>query len=186
MSNAPSAGEVHPALPVALMPARLLQDGEVIILATKPSLWYVVLISWPVLAVAAMLPLLMRAAIEVFAVQGEVHLAEITTICAGAGLARLAVAMYQWTGRLYVLTNLRIMRIRGLASFDVFDCPLKKVARVTPSAMRVERMLGLGSLTFEIKGGDNDLAATAEHSWIHIARLEEVYTIVNETIRRLG
>lgn len=185
MSNAPSAGGVSSAVPIEEVPAQLLQGGEVVILAIKPSVWYIVLVSWPVLATAVLLPLLMMVAMRTFNVAGQVLLGTASSLCTLAAILRIGLAIYQWTGRLYVLTNLRIMRIRGLAHMDVFDCPLIKIAKVLPSQMMIEKPLELGSLLFELRGETDQAAAAQEHSWNHIARLNEVYSIVSETIRRL-
>jgi len=185
MSQIPS-GALPATLPIVLLPGRLLRDGEIIILAIKPSLWYVPLVSWPVLAVAVLLPLVIHAAGRMFHVETPVNVAAVTTICAAAAVARLCAAMYQWTARLYVLTNLRIMRVRGLVQFDVFDCPLAKIRQVVATAMLIERPLGLGSLVFELKGEADGIASAAaqEHSWIHVARVQEVHAIVSQTIGR--
>lgn len=185
MSNIPSAGEINPTLSMEVVPPALLHSGEVVILAIKPSVWYIMLVSWPVLATAVLLPLLMTSAMRVFEIKGQGLLVPVSTLCTLAAISRIALAIYQWTGRLYVLTNLRIMRIRGLARPDVFDCPLKKIAKVLPSQMLIEKAIGLGSLLFELKGESDIAAATQEHSWLHIAHLEEVSTIVNETIHRV-
>lgn len=185
MSQTPS-GALRATLPIVLLPARLLQDGEIILLAIKPSLWYILLVSWPVLAVAALLPLVMHLAGDLFRLQIQGHVVAVTTVCTLLAIARVCVAMYQWTGRLYILTNLRIMRVRGLVAFDVFDCPLARIRRVVPTAMMFERPLGLGSLVFELKGEQDGLAVAAaqEHSWIHIARMQEVHGIVSQAIGR--
>ena len=38
-------------------------------------------------------------------------------------------ALLQWTNRLYVLTDLRIVSITGVFNAQIFDCPLRKIAR---------------------------------------------------------
>jgi len=40
--------------------------------------------------------------------------------------ARLMWAIQQWTARLYVLTDMRILRIAGVFNVSIFDCPLRK------------------------------------------------------------
>ena len=48
----PGASTVMPA--EAAVAERLLRDGEIIILAVKPSRWFVLLVTWPVLWGAAL------------------------------------------------------------------------------------------------------------------------------------
>ena len=47
--------------------------------------------------------------------------------------ARLLWATLQWMGRLYILTDLRILCVWGVFNIELFDCPLRKVARIRAS-----------------------------------------------------
>ena len=51
-----------------------------------------------------------------------------TTIFLIAG--RVMGAVLQWMGRLYVLTDQRIIRLAGVFISDLYDCPLRKVSRI--------------------------------------------------------
>jgi hypothetical protein len=55
-------------------------------------------------------------------------------------------AVLQWMSRLYILTDLRIIRLSGVFTLDVFDCPLRKIARTRILYTVRERILGLGSV----------------------------------------
>jgi hypothetical protein len=52
----------------------------------------------------------------------------------------------QWMGRLYVLTDMRILRLSGVFNINIFDCPLRKVARTRVVRSMRERLLRLGSI----------------------------------------
>jgi uncharacterized membrane protein YdbT with pleckstrin-like domain len=82
-------------------------------------------------------------------------------------------------GRLYVLTNYRIMRVRGVLRVDAFQCPLRRIRGTVLTATFTERMLGLGSLFFEV--ADEQPAAAA---WTYISRPAEIQETVNQAIRR--
>ena len=55
-------------------------------------------------------------------------------------------AIVQWMGRLYVLTDLRILRLAGIFSVDIFDCPLRRVARTRIVYTTRERITRLGTI----------------------------------------
>jgi len=173
----PSADSANSVSARTIVPAEVLGDDEVVLLAVKPSGWFVLLASWPVLICAAVV-----AAVAGLA-QGAVRMglaAEgVYLLCLAVGLLRIVVASFQWLGRVYVLTDRRLMRIRGVIKVDVFQCLLRQVTQTSLSATRGERLFGLGSLLFAAEGAD-----PGEAAWINLARPEEVRKTVDEAIRR--
>ena len=59
---------------------------------------------------------------------------------------RMMWAVLQWMGRLYILTDLRIVRLSGVFSLDIFDCPLRRVARTRLVRSMRERLTGTGTI----------------------------------------
>jgi len=174
----PSAEPANPpAEASAAVPSKLLEAGEVVLLAIKPSGWFVLVSSWPVLAVAILVTAGMYAGRGVFdvAVSGRtVSLFCLATVC-----LRVIITSFQWLGRLYVLTNLRVLQVRGVIRVDVFACRLKDLRGVFLSQSPLERLVGIGSLFFQASRSD-----ASEAGWVNIARPAEVQRIVNEAIRR--
>lgn len=169
-ANPPAGAEVSSA-------EQILQGGEEIILAVKPSPWFVVLVSWPVLLAAAALAAGAYAASEWFA--AALPAGAIYLLCLAAAATRVMVASLQWMSRLYMLTNLRVMRIRGVLQADIRVHLLRKIARTHCSAGLFERVMGVGTLSFEVPGEE-----TAETAWAHVSRPREVEEAVNQAIRR--
>jgi len=164
------------AVPVVL-PEKLLQDGEVIILAIKPSMWFVLLRSLPVVVVGAIAMAASILAGQVLSIrfpQATVVVLSMAVVC-----VRIVVAAFQWAARLYVLTNLRVMRIRGLDGTDVAGCLLKQIRAAQVQTEYPERLLGVGTLAFQ-----TDEKLPADASWLHLARPLEVKQVVDEAIRR--
>ena len=159
--------------------ARLLDDGELVLLAIRPSAWFVVLVSGPVLAVAVVLGLGAYLADKGFGPSAPYR--SVLYFCAAAFCARLVLAAFQWVGRLYVLTNRRVLWISGVLRVAVSQCPLPKVRATRLSATLGERLVGIGSLVFELRGGQEPPDA-----WITIARPKEVQEQVESAIRRAG
>src|SRR6185503_11109165 len=92
---------------------------------------------------------------------------------------RIMWAVLQWMGRLYVLTDLRVLRLSGVFNVDIFDCPLRKVAEARITRTFRERMLRLGSI--EIVPADE---ACPPGEWRTIKRPVEVLERIQATVRR--
>ena len=88
-------------------------------------------------------------------------------------------AVLQWMARLYVLTDLRILRISGVFNVTIFDCPLRKVARTRAAAIDARAAAGLGSI--EIIPLDDD---APEGVWQTIARPRQVHEQVVAAINK--
>ena len=92
---------------------------------------------------------------------------------------RVMWAVLQWMGRLYVLTDLRILRLSGVFTIDVFDCPLRKVRSVQLVATVRERLLGLASIEIHSSRGGEPSAL-----WQTISRPKEIHAKVLAAINR--
>lgn len=169
----PSAEPANAATEQTLVPERVLDEGEIVILAMKPSAWFVLIISWPVIVVAGLVVAAGLIAGRVMNLPGET----IAMLAFAASCFRIVIASLQWMSRLYVLTNLRLMRITGMMKPEVFACPLRKIRDVQLQAVLGERMLGIGSLFFSI---DNE--QTPESSWTNISHPEDVLKTVKQAI----
>ncbi len=173
----PTPEAVAPIAPSAAM--EVLDDGEEIILAVRPSLWMVVLESLPTAAIAGVV-----AAALLIVDPNALNLphsvgSAIVLACGLVVLLRLAMVFLRWLGRLYVLTNRRVLRLGGVAAVDVADCALERITDVTVMTGSAERLLGLGSLIFTIDG-----QLSGELGWTNIARSADVAAEVCRAIRR--
>ena len=172
----PSADTARAQAANYLVPANLLAGDEIIILMTKPSGWFIWLVSGPVAATAA---LVAAVAIAAAAYGQSVPLEVIETLCAAAVLLRLLGAWWQWLGRTYVLTNRRIITVRGLMRVSVAEAPLAAVAKVELSATLGERAVGAASLYCTGASGP-----PARVVWNTLNRPQEVIEIVNKAVRQ--
>ena len=158
-----------------LLTRHVLRDGELVILILKPSIWFVLLSS--VKFIAAVLIFMIAA--KVF----DEHLPYNPFVYVETGVfllaARLMWAVQQWTGRLYVLTDMRILRIAGVFNVNIFDCPLRKLAQVRLVSNLRERLCGVGSI--EIIPRDEACPAGL---WQTIANPREVLEQVEAAIRK--
>ena len=137
---------VAPALAV-LLAGHILHDGEVVQLVLKPSLWFIPFVAAKFTAAMAILGIASTLWLPPHVAWYWVEAA----IFVAAG--RLMWAVLQWINRLYVLTDHRILRLSGVFTIDIFDCPLRKVATTRVVYNVRERLLRLGSV--EIQPADD-------------------------------
>src|SRR5580658_4962130 len=132
----------------ALLSGHVLRDGELILLILKPSLWFVPLQS--MFFSGIVLAIIIAAAL--FDTQYHWHRSIYVESAAFLIAGRLMWAMLHWMGRLYILTDLRVLRVSGVFQIDIFDCPLRKVAHVHAMNALREKLLDLGSIVIFPKG----------------------------------
>ena len=159
-----------------LVPANLLGDNEIIVLAIKPSGWFVLTASVPILAAAVVAA---AAAIVIDLYHDFAPAQAVISFCAAVAFARAVLACWQWVGRTYVLTNLRMVCVRGLINVDVKAVGLTDVHEVVLSPSVPERLVGIGSIYCLSAAG-----ASPGLAWSAVARPREVHEIVDQAIRR--
>lgn len=179
LSQPMRAGSAAPTSSVAtltgVIPEHLLDEGEAVLLAIKPSLWFILFSSAKVIfAVAAALVLLWKTQ--------SAHEISFRTICQFAAVAillQVTVAFFLWLSRLYVLTNRRVMRIKGVFNIDIFEASLPKIQNTFLTLAIHERVVRLGSIQFTTAG-----TAGIEASWQNINHPLEVHEIIRRAIRQ--
>ena len=157
----------------ALLGSHILRDGELIIFIIKPSLWFIVFDS---IAFAAGIAV---AAIALALVDRQVHQNFYFESALFVISGRLMWAVLQWMGRIYILTDQRVLRIRGVFSVDIFDCPLRKVVRARMVSVSREKLVGVGSI--EIIPSDEAIPTAV---WQTVARPKEVLERLRAAISR--
>lgn len=156
-----------------------LSEGERVILSLRPDPAYIVLAPmWTLFALGA------GATVAVWAIgrwpewtppgatPGRVWL--WTGLLAGL---RVAWQAADRAARQYVLTNLRILRIRGVFQRSVIDAPLDRIQHVTITRLLRERLTGLGTLGFATAG-----TAWTEVHWLMVSRPAERLEAVRRAI----
>jgi hypothetical protein len=94
-----------------------------------------------------------------------------------AGL-RVAVALMEWLGRTYVLTDRRVIKQFGVIDVQVQSMNLEDVANVFVAQAAAQKSLGIGTLFFRPTGSAVPLA------WEHIRQPLAVHARVAAQIDR--
>lgn len=177
----PPYTEAHEAKPetlngVDVLPAHLLDGDEIVILAVKPSLWFIVFVSAKWLAA-------MVAVIVLVGWLGryvpQVNRTMVIQAAVALGAARLGLALLQWSARLYVLTNRRVMRLMGIFNVDLFECPLTKIQNTYLTLAWYERLTSLGTISFATAG-----TGGIEASWLNVYNPLEIHERLRSAINR--
>lgn len=159
--------------------ASMLDEGETVLLVARPSLWMVPLWSLEAFGVIAGL-------VFAFAWAANFAWAPWTEPQAfGFGLVTIALRLlYQfldWANRLYVLTDRRIVRRRGILQVDVFEARLDRIQQTSVLQLVRERALGLGTIAFATAG-----TGTLDALWESVSDPFDVHREVTRAIDRYG
>jgi hypothetical protein len=177
MSGGPTPGGLeHVSGRARIIAPSLLLPGEIIVFEIKPSLWYVVFESVPIAAAGMVLFLLALSIHELPEVVR--HWGAVIGISA-IGL-RVALALLQWLGRTYVLTDRRILMQYGVFSVEVECMGLEEIASTFVAQAAAQKILGIGSLFFRCghEGRRDSLV------WEHISHPKEVHARIVAQIDR--
>lgn len=173
--SAPPAGSA--VIDDVAIEEKLLQDGEIIVLSLRPSGWYVLLMSAPVLALAGLV--IGATVLGQFIGAWESGRQMVCWIALAVAALRLTVACVQCMGLRYVLTNHRILRLRTLLTTSVYELPLKDISEAAVSAGPTDRLLGVGDVVFQ-----NDKGEALVAVWFCVADPATVAETVNQTVGR--
>ena len=170
------ADDVAPAT-AAMLPAELLQPGEIIILLLKPSPWFILLSPLKTLlfiALATFTLIAVRQAGYVGMPQAQIVLLGLAT-----AVLRLFWQFLDWLSRVYVLTDQRVIRVMGVMRVSVFECPLSQIQNTNLLFSIRERFFGLGTIAFATAG-----TGGYEAFWVMLAKPMDVHQKVVQAIRR--
>lgn len=156
----------------------LLNGSEIIILAIKPSLWCVLLECGRWLGVLLLIAVAAGLAERMSWLSGQMRL--LLAACLVAMAVRLAYGLLRWQSRVYILTNLRVLRIRGLMRVEMFQCYLLRLKDVTLSVSMAERILGLGTIGLVSESSDGPTAC-----WSNVRNPERVRRQILDAIDAL-
>lgn len=185
----------RPALPRPTPHHPLTPPGERVLMAARPSFRYILVKGLPdafpgfALALLASLaqPPVVRAAGGLdrsLAVWTDRVFAVL--IAAGATYAclRLIWAALDWFARDHILTEARLVALRGVVHTVRFDLPLRRVQHLAVSRSLLERLLGVGTIAAASAGTDGH-----EIVWRSVARPDDVLSMIRQrtdTVARAG
>lgn len=124
-------------------------SGETVLLAIRPSVWFVLIRS---LALAVVMGLIAALAWWGF---GAARAAGGGWVALGAAAIVLLKFMWEsleWACRSYLLTDRRVVRRAGVLRRDIADLPLRSIQHATVHRSLLERLLGVGTVGLATPG----------------------------------
>lgn len=155
----------------ATVPAHLLDGGEIVHFAVKPSPWFVLFVSGRVIFATAAMAAFCYSPWAPAAYADTLLQASIAI----AGL-RVAWAMLEWASSLYVLTNRRVLSIRGVGTAMMYSASLRSVEKTWTDGLAAGVTLGVGDVWFTSTSEGTD-------SWRLVRRPTELLERLNKAIR---
>ncbi len=168
----PRASEV--AAKLADLPGSVLDGGEIVLLAIKPSKWRPLFDSAPWLVTCSLLAIVLtwlRAPLP------GLSLTATAQIILLVGLARIGLAVVKWVPTWYLLTNRRVINVRGVRRPRILACLLLEVRNTYLHASVAEKAARLGTITFA-----TDQAQTPPRYWQSIGHPEDVHAKIRRAI----
>jgi len=173
MSEAPSRTSSMPNVWTHL-PGGVVDGGEIVLLAIKPSMWRPLVDSLPWLVTTAVL------AVTLIVLEARVSgLSPLMTaqVILLIGAVRFLLAILRWAPTWYVLTNRRIIYVHGVRTLRSTSCLLLDIRNTYVHASSVEKLAKLGTITFAVDG-----ASHAPPPWRLITRPVEVHSAIRRAI----
>ena len=176
------SGEVTPAVPAraaSALPADIIHDDEIILLLLRPSPLYVPLSTLGGLAIIAVITFALAYMSRI----AWVGWTDTQAFALGLGLVALRLGWQglEWWSQIYVLTDRRVIRRRGVLRVSIFQTSLRNIQHISIFRRLRERWFGLGTIGFATAGSD-----VFEAFWIMVNQPFAVHRTVTEAIERYG
>ena len=136
----------------AVVPSGLLDAGESVVLAFKPSLLSILFFSWRTVVmtfVAAVIAVWLTDQAGLSQAPWRPWIGRIAVVIV---IVRFGLAILQWACRHYILTDRRVIRIRGVLTVDIFQSTLTRLQNTFVTMTLIQRVLGLGDVAFATAG----------------------------------
>jgi len=180
--NAGEAGAgseaVGPEL-VGMVPQRILQEDEIVLLLTRPSLFFIFYMSYFFIIIT----LMVGALFVKLSLNGNLPLpapSVIGTLTACIALGRLIWALLVWTSHTYMLTNLRVVTMKGVLNTQMFQTQLRRIQKTELYRPLIQRLCGTGTVGFATAAA----AGTADSTWFMINRPVETQEMIVAAINK--
>jgi uncharacterized membrane protein YdbT with pleckstrin-like domain len=100
----------------------------------------------------------------------------MAAICAG----RLVWAMLVWASHVYILTNLRVLTVKGVINKHMFQAPLRKIQNTELYRPLIQRIFGTGTIGLSTAAASGGVEST----WVMIARSVQTHEQIVAAINK--
>ena len=160
---------------------QILQEDETVLLVLRPSPWFVLLdglgVYLPILIVALFLAWLGHQPWAPLVIPES----QVFPFFASLIILRVIWKVLDWANRIYVLTDRRVIRRRGVILLSIVEAPLRRIQHSAIYARFLERIFGLGTIGFATAGSGG-----FEVVWELIGVPVEIHARILAAIERYG
>ena len=157
-------------------PAEVLHDNEIVIMMVRPSMWYVAAISLRMTAILLLAALLIDRTGLAGRFLDERSLWSVAGILVAV---RWVYALINWLSQLYLLTNHRIVVLRGATKVEIFQVGLCRITEARLMSTPLQRLLGTGNIGFAT-GGD----ILPQSVWLWVANAPRVHQQILQALSK--
>lgn len=172
-TTAPPTAQEAPSAWLAT-PSDVVDGGEIILMAIKPSAWRPVWEALPAIVGCGVLGIVV--AVLATPLPG-MSASGSWQVLAAIGVIATAVSFARWALTWYVLTNRRVLDIQGLWSPRIWSSSLLDVRNTYVGGTTAERAVGAGTITFVTQPGTQ-----RPRRWHFVADPVEVHAKIRRAI----
>ncbi|MCH2144364.1 MAG: PH domain-containing protein [Phycisphaerales bacterium] len=178
-----ASGELTDSTPVipSLSVQKVLQDDETVLMVLRPSPWFVVIDGAGVYLLILLGSLFCAWLGHKTWSPVAIPESQIFPACASLLMIRLIWKIIDWANRIYVLTDRRVLRRRGVIMLSIIEMPLRRMQHSAIYARVLERSLALGTIGFASAGSSG-----FEVVWEMVSDPVDVHHKVLEAVERYG
>jgi uncharacterized membrane protein YdbT with pleckstrin-like domain len=166
------------AMVAGVMPREMLHEDEVVLILTKPSLWFVIITSFRFIVTTLLLGVLAVKLLpwSGLVISSQVIAAMTALVCVG----RLIWGLLVWSSHTYMLTNQRVVTIKGVLNTSLYQAQLRKIQRTVLYRPLYLRIFGVGTIGYAT-------AATTDFdsTWVMLGRPLAVHEAVVGAINKV-
>jgi hypothetical protein len=163
-----------------VVPEQILHEDEVVLLLRKPSLFFILYTSF-FFCVAALGLGVLGAQMSLYSPNAYFTPTTVALLTVLACVGRLVWALLVWTSHTYMLTNQRVVTIKGVMNVHMFQAHLRKIQKTELYRPLLFRLLGTGTVAFSMAAAAGDWDST----WVMIARPVEAHEAVVAAINKM-
>ena len=178
--NQANSSAVSTPIPKTIWAEKVLRGDEEIILLIKPNQWNILLSSLPMLFSLGIIAAALNFLHYRFDMFSDSLYGLMIFICMIAGIVQIFAATIAWNAKFYVLTNKRVLVLKGAIYLQITDCDLGRIQSVYTDRLGFERFTKLGTVRIEVK--DNPYL---EIDWINLSEPDDVAEKIGQAIKNL-
>lgn len=171
MAGESGQNAVTPEMISGIAPEHILQDDEIVLMLVKPSLFFIFYTSIVFVLVALMMGVAAEQLTHAGGLGGYIGPTEVALITVLAVVGRLVWALLVWTSHIYMLTNLRVVTIKGVINVHMFQSQLRKIQKTEIFRPLGQRIFWTGTVGFSTAAA----AGTVDSTWVMLSHPVETH-----------